>query len=40
MTDSDYAEFVAQLETRRAYLVMEGEDSVPPPTVEIVSVTL
>ncbi|KLU89822.1 hypothetical protein MAPG_08791 [Magnaporthiopsis poae ATCC 64411] len=37
MTDSDYGEFVAQLETRRACLVLEN--SVPLPTVEVLSVT-
>lgn len=40
LTDSDYGEFVAQVETRRACLVMERKDSVPLPTVEIASVTL
>lgn len=39
LTDSEYREYAAQEEARRAFLVSEGE-GVPLPTVEVVSITL
>ncbi|KAK0736688.1 hypothetical protein B0T21DRAFT_384164 [Apiosordaria backusii] len=40
LSDSDWGEFIAQVEARRHCLVIDREDKVPVPKVEIVAVTL
>lgn len=40
LTDSDYSEYAAQEETRRANLLMEDESNALPPKLEVVSIKL